>query len=130
MKQLFIALLLFPFALSAQNRLGSNAQDTVVVNGDTVVITHGAIVVEPVIVNANGDSCYSITWNAFGLSSSNQGGCNTYVVFHDKFNRQIADKNQQIPQSVVDVWGTSNDPIDDYILFMNPRFVRYVSKSK
>ncbi len=113
----YLLFLLLPFAASAQ-------QDTTVVNGDTVFYTRNAIVINPVIVNAKGDTAYSLTWIALNLSQSG-GSCNTYVVLHNKTNGQIADFNQQIPAEVVAVWGVSNAPIDDYILFMNKRFVRY-----
>jgi len=122
MKQLFIALLLLPFATFAQ-------QDTTVVNGDTVFYTRNAIVINPVVVNAKGDTAYSLTWIALNLSQSG-GSCNTYVVLHDRKNGQIAEFNQQIPAEVVAVWGVSNAPIDDYILFMNKRFIKYTAKSK
>jgi hypothetical protein len=122
MKQLFIALLLLPFATFAQ-------QDTTVVNGDTVFYTRNAIVINPVVVNAKGDTAYSLTWIALNLSQAG-GSCNTYVVLHNKTNGQIAEFNQQIPAEVVAVWGVSNAPIDDYILFMNKRFIKYTAKSK
>lgn len=116
----YLLFLLFPFAAQAQ-------QDTTVVNGDTVFYTRNAILVNPCIVNAKGDTAYSLTWSAFGLNQSG-GSCNTYVILHDRNNRQIADFNQPIPAEVVAVWGTSNQPIDDYILYMNKRFIKYTTK--
>lgn len=116
----YLLFLLLPFAASAQ-------QDTTIVNGDTVFYTQNAIIINPVIVNAKGDTAYSLTWSAFGLNQAG-GSCNTYVVLHNKKNGQIADFNQPIPAEVVAVWGTSNQPIDDYILFMNKRFIKYTTK--
>jgi hypothetical protein len=116
----YLLLLLLPFAAQAQ-------QDTTVVNDDTVFYTRNAIVINPVVVNAKGDTAYSLTWVALNLSQSG-GSCNTYVVLHDRNNAQVADFNQQIPAEVVAVWGTSNAPIDDYILFMNKRFIKYIKK--
>lgn len=127
MKQLFIALLLLPFATFAQ--IDNNTQDTTVVNGDTVYYTHGAALINPCIVNAKGDTAYSLTWSAFGLNQSG-GSCNTYVVLHNKNNGQIADFNQPIPAEVVAVWGVDSAPVTDYILFMNKRFIKYTAKSK
>ena len=116
----YLLFLLIPFASQAQ-------QDTTVVNGDTVLYTRNAILINPVIVNAKGDTAYSLTWSAFGLNQAG-GSCNTYVVLHDIKNKLIADFNQSIPAEVVSIWGTSNDPIDDYILFKNKRFIKYIKK--
>ena len=118
----YLLFLLLPFAAQAQ-------QDTTVVNGDTVYYTRNAIVIQPVIVNSNGDTAYSLSWVAFDLNQSG-GSCNTYVALSDKNNLQIATFNQPIPAEVVAVWGTSNAPIDDYILYMNKRFIKYSSVKK
>ena len=116
----YLLFLLLPFAAQAQ-------QDTTVVNNDTVLYTRNAILINPVIVNAKGDTAYSLTWSAFGLSQSG-GSCNTYVILHDKKNLNIADFNQPIPADVVSVWGTDSAPVTDYILFKNKRFIKYIKK--
>jgi len=116
----YFLFLLLPFAANAQ-------QDTTIVNGDTVFYTHNAIVINPIIVNAKGDTAYSITWSAFDLKQ-NGGSCNTYVVLHDRKNAPIADFNQPIAAYVVAVWGVDSAPVDDYILFMNKRFIKYTTK--
>lgn len=115
----YLLFLLFPFASQAQ-------QDTTVVNGDTVYYTRNAIVINPVIVNSKGDTAYSLSWVAFDLNQAG-GSCNTYVSLSDRNNLQVAAFTQSIPSEVVSVWGTSNTPIDDYILFVNKRFVKYSS---
>jgi len=97
---------------------------TIVIGGDTVTFNIGAIVIEPVIVDAQGNEAYSITWSAFGLTQNTTNGCNTYVVLHGKNNQQLAEFNQPIPASVVNIW-LDNSVIDDYILSQNPRFKRY-----
>ena len=97
---------------------------TIVIGGDTVTFNIGAIVIEPVIVDAQGNEAYSITWSAFGLTQDTTKGCNTYVVLHGKNNQQLAEFNQPIPASVVNVW-LDNRVIADYILSQNPRFKRY-----
>ena len=122
MKKLLFALAFLPFIAKAQ-------QDTTVVNGDTVYYTHGATLINPCIVNAKGDTAYSLSWSAFGLSQSG-GSCNTYVVLHDAKNAPIGDFNQTIPADVVAVWGVDSQPVTDYILFMNKRFIKYTAKSK
>jgi hypothetical protein len=122
MKNLFIAFLLLPFSVFAQ-------QDTTIINGDTIYCNIGAILINPCIVNAKGDTAYSLTWSAFDLGQSG-GSCNTYVVLHDKKNARIADFNQIIPADVVSVWGIDSAPVTDYILFMNKRFIKYTAKSK
>jgi hypothetical protein len=122
MKKLLFALALIPFIAKAQ-------QDTTVVNGDTVYYNQGATLINPCIVNAKGDTAYSLSWSAFGLSQSG-GSCNTYVILHDKKNASIADFNQPIPAEVVAVWGVDSQPVTDYILYMNKRFIKYTAKSK
>ena len=119
---------LFILSLFALSNANAQLRDTVIVNTDTVVINNDAIVIEPVIVNAKGDTAFSINWTAFNLSRDTAQGCQTYVQLFDKHGRAVADFNQPIPASVVAVWGTDPAPIDDYILAMNPRFKRYVKK--
>jgi len=118
----YLLFLLLPFAASAQ-------QDTTIVNGDTVYYTHGATLINPFIVNAKGDTAYSLTWSAFGLNQSG-GSCNTYVILHDRNNAQVSDFNQPIPAEVVAVWGVDSQPVTDYILFMNKRFIKYSAVKK
>ena len=132
----YLLFLLLPFAAQSQTitstttitstitPLVMSSQDTTVVNGDTVYYTRNAIVINPVIVNSKGDTAYSLSWVAFDLNQAG-GSCNTYVALSDRNNLQIATFTQPIPAEVVAVWGTSNAPIDDYILYMNKRFVRY-----
>lgn len=123
MKQILLILSLFvAFGASAQLR------DTVIVNTDTVVIVTDAIVIEPVIVNAKGDTAFSLIWKALDVSRDTTVGCNTYVQLFNKYGSVVADFNQPIPASVVNEWGTDPSPIDDYILLMNPRFRRYIPK--
>ena len=95
--------------------LSTKAQDS------TVVYSKGAIHIQPVIVNAQGDSAYSIVWSAFDLRSDG-GGCNTYVTLRGRSNEQLAEFNCAIPASEVAGWGIDNSPINDYILFQYPRF--------
>lgn len=101
--------------------LSTKAQikDSVIV--DTVAYSKGAIHIQPVIVNAQGDSAFSIVWSAFNLSSDGSG-CNTYVTLRGRKNQQLAEFNCPIPASVVAVWGVENTPIDEYILSQYPRF--------
>lgn len=119
---------LFILSLFVLSNANAQLRDTVIVNTDTVVINNDAIVIEPVIVNAKGDTAFSINWTAFNLSRDTAQGCQTYVQLFDKYGRAVADFNQPIPASVVAVWGVDPSPIDDYILAMNPRFKRYVPK--
>jgi len=102
--------------------LSTKAQDSTVV-ADTVVYSKGAIHIQPVIVNAQGDSAFSIVWSAFNLSSDGSG-CNTYVTLRGRKNQQLAEFNCQIPAEVVAVWGVDNAPVDTYILSQYPRFVK------
>ena len=116
----YLLFLLLPFAAQAQ-------QDTTVVNGDTVFYTRGATLINPSIVNSQGDTAYSLTWSAFGLNQSG-GSCNTFVILNSKKNTQLATFNQPIPAEVVAVWGVDSQPVTDYILFMNKRFIKYAAK--
>ena len=88
---------------------------------DTTVYTKGAILIQPIIVNAQGDSAYSIVWSAFGLSNNGEG-CSTYVTLNGKLNQKLTDFNCGIPSYIVNQWGTDNTIIDDYILSQYPRF--------
>jgi hypothetical protein len=106
----------------------ANLRDTVIVHNDTVLVAPGSIVLEPIIVNAVGDSAFSLGWSAFNLTSDTTQGCQTYVQLYGKNGQSVANFNQPIPASVVKVWGTDNSVIDDYILAQNPRFRRYVPK--
>ena len=113
MKKVILSILVFA-------SLSTKAQDSTVV-ADTVIYSKGAIHIEPVIVNAQGDSAFSIVWSAFNLSSDGSG-CNTYVTLRGRKNQQLAEFNCAIPASVVAIWGVSNTPVDDYILSQYPRF--------
>lgn len=122
-KSLLILSLFVSLAASAQIK-----QDTVIVHTDTVIINTGSIILEPLIVNAVGDSAFSLAWTASNISSDTTQGCNTYVQLFNKKGTSIANFDQPIPASIVKVWGTDNSVIDDYILAINPRFKRYVPK--
>ena len=113
-KVILSALILASLSTKAQ------VKDTTIIV-DTVVYSKGAIHIQPVIVNAQGDSAFSIVWSAFNLSSDGSG-CNTYVTLRGRKNQQLAEFNCPIPASVVAVWGVENTPIDDYILLQYPRF--------
>jgi hypothetical protein len=113
MKKVLLSILIFA-------SLSTKAQDSTVV-ADTVIYSKGAIHIEPIIVNAQGDSAYSIVWSAFGLSSNGEG-CNTYVTLRSKINEKLADFNCAIPSYIVDIWGIDNTIIDNYILSQYPRF--------
>lgn len=124
MKKLFIiAAILIGFTAQAQTRKASS------VLTDSIVMKQGAIEIEPVIVNAQGDTARSLDWTAFNLQREDTtAGCQTYVQCYDKNGRSIAQFNCPIPASVVNVWGVDPSPIDDYIFLMNPRFKRVVPK--
>lgn len=113
-KVILSALILASLSTKAQ------VKDTTIIV-DTVVYSKGAIHIEPVIVNAQGDSAFSIVWSAFNLSSDGSG-CNTYVTLRGRKNQQLAEFNCPIPASVVAVWGVDNEPVDTYILSQYPRF--------
>lgn len=122
-KTLTIIAVMFCISLNAQS-------DTSIVRyGDTIKYSKGAILIEPVVVDAQGNYAYSITWNAFDVTQDTTKGCNTYVILHGKNNEQLTAFNQPIPASVVNVW-VENTVIDNYILLQNPRFVQipYLSK--
>lgn len=121
-KTIILAAFAILFCTAAQAQ-----SDTTVVNGDTVIHSKGAIVINPVIVNANGDTAYSITWSTFGLANDTTKGCSAYVVLHGRNNQNLADFNVQIPSSVTNVW-LDNSVIDDYILSKHPRLKRYTKK--
>lgn len=117
---ILIAAILFATTVQAQT-------DTTIINNDTIIHSKGAIIIQPVIVNANGDTAYSITWSTFGLTNDTTKGCSAYVVLHGRNNQNLADFNVQIPSSVTNVW-LDNSVIDDYILSKHPRLKRYTKK--
>jgi hypothetical protein len=121
MKKLFISLLVL-VSLSAQAQ--TRKQSSVLT--DSIVMVQGAIEIEPIIVNAQGDSARSINFNAFNVTPDTASGCQTYVQLFDKNGRSIADFNCPIPASVKNVWGTDDSVIFNYILLMNPRFKKVV----
>lgn len=121
MKKLFISLLvLVSLSTQAQTRKQSSALT------DSIVMVQGAIEIEPIIVNAQGDSARSINFNAFNVTPDTASGCQTYVQLFDKNGRSIADFNYPIPASIKNVWGTDDSVIFNYILLMNPRFKKVV----
>lgn len=124
-KTLTVIAVLFCVNLQAQT---VKSDTSIVINGDTIKYSIGAILINPVIVDAQGNEAYSITWSAFGLTQDTTKGCNTYVILHGKNNQQLADFNQPIPASIVNIW-LENSVIDDYILSQNPRFKHYLSKN-
>lgn len=116
---LIMALLVAGMASSAQSNM-----DTVIVGTDTVIKPVAAIVVQPNIVNAAGDTAWSMDFIALNVSSDTLQGCNSYVTLHDKRGQVVAGFNQQIPAEVLNAWGKSPKPVFDYILLQNPRFRR------
>lgn len=117
---ILIAAILFATTVQAQT-------DTTIINNDTIIHSKGAIIIQPVIVNANGDTAYSITWSTFGLTNDTTKGCSAYVVLHGRKNQSLADFNLQIPASVTNVW-LDNSVIDNFILSQKPRFKRYTKQ--
>lgn len=124
MKKLFIlAAILIGFTAQAQTKKQSSALT------DSIVIVQGGIEIEPVIVNAQGDTARSLNWTAFNLHREDTtAGCQTYVQLFDKNGQSIAQFNCPIPASVVSIWGIDPSPVDDYIFLMNPRFKKVVPK--
>lgn len=134
MKQvLTIIAVMFCINLQAQtdttviNSNSINADTSIIIGNDTVYFNKGAILIQPVIVDAQGNNAYSITWSAFGVTQDTSKGCNTYVVLHDKNNKPIGEFNQPIPANIVNIW-LENSIIDDYILSQNPRFKKYIAQ--
>lgn len=122
MKKLFI----FLFVLIG---LGANAQtDTAVIGQDTVLVPLGAIVINPVIADAKGDSAWTMNFYAFDVKADTVSGCQTLVTLCNKSGQSIANFNQPLPSNIVNAWRVSPDPVYDYILSMNPRFIRYTKK--
>lgn len=121
MKKLFI----LAFVLIG---LSSQAQTKVLIDKDSVVVPLGAIVINPVIVNAQGDTAWTMSFYAFDVKADTVSGCQTLVTLANKNGAAIGQFNQPLPSDIVNAWRTSPDPVYDYILFMNPRFTRYIPK--
>lgn len=119
----FIIAVMFCINLQAQIRKVSTSPLQ-----DTIVLNQGAMEIEPVIVNAQGDTARSLNWYAFDVHREDTtAGCNTLVQLYDKKGNNIANFNQPIPASVVNIWGINPAPVDDYIFAMNPRFKRILA---
>jgi hypothetical protein len=118
MKKL-ILLLSIPFSLSV-----SAQQDTIIVNNDTIIKPVGAILVENVIVSAQGDTAFSMDFVALNVKSDTLSGCNTYVTLQSRRGNVISDFNQWIPADVLKRWDDNPSPIFDHILANNPRLKR------
>ena len=87
---------------------------TAPVQSDTIPFS---IQVKPVEFNRlTKDTVTQVTWSVFGLTRDTTQGCNTYVVAYDKKGKKITDGNVPIPANIVQMWGTDNTLIDDYIL--------------
>lgn len=127
-KILFILLALFAYSANAQFA-GSGKKVYSKAVGDSIVVPAGAIEILPVIASAKGDTAVSLTWRALDIKRvDTTSGCNTYIVLFDAKGGFVADFNQPIPASVVNVWGVDPWPIDDYIFQKNPRFKRVIKK--
>ena len=84
------------------------------VQADTIP---AAIQVKPVEFNKlTKDTITQVTWVVFGLTRDENKGCSSYVEFFDKKGKKIFDGNVPIPAAIVQMWGTDNTLIDDYIL--------------
>lgn len=119
MKKLLLFSLLFISACGFAQRM-----DTLIVNNDTILKPFASIWVEPVIVNAQGDSARSMFFIALNVSADSTVGCNTYVTIQDKKGQVISSFNQNIPADVLNEWQDDPAPIYNYILSQNPRFKR------
>ncbi len=87
---------------------------TAPVQADTIP---AAIQVKPVEFNKlTKDTITQVTWVVFGLTRDENKGCSSYVEFFDKKGKKIFDGNVPIPAAIVQMWGTDNTLIDDYIL--------------
>lgn len=121
MKSILLVLTLFVSASAFSQTIPN---DTLIVNNDTIIKSKAAIWIQPVVVNAKGDTAVSLNFIAGGVTSDTLSGCQTYVWLMDKHGRNIADFNQPIPASVVNQWAEDPKPMFDYILLANPRFRR------
>lgn len=120
MKKLFTIIAVL-FCLSSHAQINTTIRS----EKDTILFKPGSIQIQPVVVDVKGSQAYSISWTIFGLGSDTSYGATAYVVLHDKKGKQVADFNQPIPSSITNLW-LDNKVIDDYILLMNPRFIKYV----
>lgn len=99
--------------------------DSVIINGLPVYLQIGAIPLQPVIVNAKGDTAFQMNFRAFDVPSDTISSCNTYVWLADRKANYLSDFNCVIPSSVLNIWSSAPTPIYNYILSVNPRFVRF-----
>jgi len=77
-----------------------------------------AIQVNPVVVNAIlKDTAFQVTVSVFGITlGDSTKGANTYVQVFDRKAKKLFDKNVEIPSDVVNLWGTDDTIIINFVL--------------
>ena len=100
----YITILAILFATNAQ----AQSIDTV----------KSAILINPTVVNAiTKDTAYQVTVSVFGITlGDSTKGANTYVQVFDRKAKKLFDKNVEIPSSVVNLWGTDDNIIINFVL--------------
>ena len=77
-----------------------------------------AILIKPVVVNTIlKDTAFQVTVSVFGVVlGDNTKGANTYVQVFDRKAKKLFDKNIEIPSEVVNLWGTDDAIIINFVL--------------
>jgi len=92
---------------------------------DTVnkVKTHlGAIPIIPIVVNANGDSAYSVSWRINSITSDTSVQPIVFIYVHDKKGAILSIIETKLSQSVSRKFFGSFSFVDSFILGNIPRF--------
>jgi len=77
-----------------------------------------AIQVNPTVVNAIlKDTAFQVTVSVFGITlGDSTKGANTYVQVFDRKAKKLFDTNVEIPSEVVNLWGTDDTIIINFVL--------------
>lgn len=92
-----------------------------VVNGDTVIHQKSAILINPIALNINGDTAYSLFWIVDNISRDSTANSNGRLFLFDKKGGAIQTITFDIPSKIINEW-IGNNSIDNFILNKYPKF--------
>jgi hypothetical protein len=116
-KIIIIFAVLFSLQSQAQNVLSKAL-------GDSIIVPTGAFEVQPVIVDALGDSARSFSWVAISVTRDTTTGFNTYCQAYTSTGVSVSQFNCYVPKEIANLWAVDPSPIDDFILSKYPRFIK------
>lgn len=121
-----LAALLSTTTVKAQAPLptfGGN-MDTVInsVTKDTVIAPKHAALIEPIVVNYQGDQAYSLSWSMGNLNRDTTVDGIAFVNLNGKKGQSLVSYSVTIPKSIMNANTNLIDTVDDYIFSLNKRY--------